>query len=387
MLIGRALNIKEFECEVSILSEQEVHFYRNLQTKTKLNSRDLLKCSGKFEFNEDTCKLVALFDKMELKEIVRSKNEAAIVADEKMALLFQSTFKIGELDEVFDIYVPFLSMPVVVTVHTIQNPNSIATILWDNSFQIPNRQLFEVESSVSWECLGEALKMKFCAPKSNPVSVVPDAEIFSKEILQFLCKKALSQPNASTITWVKFCKDCLPDRIFTFWEWFYGAMKLIREHLCDLWNKNYILGFIDKLSAEQLLLESSPGTFLLRFSDSQIGKLTIASVNLDANSLKKVVHIQPMNFNNPRSLADFILSISQLKTLYPKTEKAVAFGNVSSKVTLVKGYVPIGLQLATDAPIPGASTITGQEDVNNLNENSSIRSPITSEDEPMVLEN
>ena len=37
------------------------------------------------------------------------------------------------------------------------------------------------------------------------------------------------------ITWSQFCKEPLPDRSFTFWEWFYAVMKLTKEDLRGMW--------------------------------------------------------------------------------------------------------------------------------------------------------
>lgn len=38
------------------------------------------------------------------------------------------------------------------------------------------------------------------------------------------------------LSWSQFSKEPLPDRNFTFWEWFYAIMKVTREHLRGLWN-------------------------------------------------------------------------------------------------------------------------------------------------------
>ena len=72
-------------------------------------------------------------------------------------------------------------------------------------------------------------------------------------------------------TWSQFCKDILPDRTFTFWEWFYAIMKLSRDCLIGPWKDNLIIGFISKAQAEEYLSQCAPGTFLLRFSDSELG--------------------------------------------------------------------------------------------------------------------
>ena len=45
-----------------------------------------------------------------------------------------------------------------------------------------------------------------------------------------------------------------------------------------LWMEGFVKGFITKQAAESLLLSKPSGTFLLRFSDSELGGVTIAYV-------------------------------------------------------------------------------------------------------------
>lgn len=102
--------------------------------------------------------------------------------------------------------------------------------------------------------------------------------LLTQENMHFLCEKAfkttLPYPvqNDLTIMWSQFCKEPIPDRSFTFWEWFYAAMKVTREHLRGPWMDGSIIGFIHKSKAEDYLLKCPRGTFLLRFSDSELGE-------------------------------------------------------------------------------------------------------------------
>lgn len=75
------------------------------------------------------------------------------------------------------------------------------------------------------------------------------------------------------ISWAQFCKEPLPDRSFTFWDWFFAIMKLTKDHLLSIWKAGLIVGFINKTKAIETLKQLQvPGTFLLRFSDSELGK-------------------------------------------------------------------------------------------------------------------
>ena len=82
--------------------------------------------------------------------------------------------------------------------------------------------------------------------------------------------------NDLVLSWPLFCKEALPDRNFTFWEWFYRILILTQTHMQKLWMEGYVMGFITKNAAETRLLECPSGTFLLRFSDSELGGVTIA---------------------------------------------------------------------------------------------------------------
>lgn len=82
------------------------------------------------------------------------------------------------------------------------------------------------------------------------------------------------------VTWSLFCKEPLPDRNFTFWDWFYAVMKLTRDQLRGPWNDNLIIGFINKKQAEDTLKKYPGGTFLLRFSDSELGNICKIYVQL-----------------------------------------------------------------------------------------------------------
>lgn len=74
-----------------------------------------------------------------------------------------------------------------------------------------------------------------------------------------------------TISWSQFRKTLVPR--YTFWDWFYANMKIVREHLSTAWKDGYIEGFISKHNTEQKLLVCPPGTFLIRFSESVLGNL------------------------------------------------------------------------------------------------------------------
>lgn len=211
---------------------------------------------------------------MQLKKIKRAEKKGTeSVMDEKFSLLFQSQFSVGGGELVFQVWT--LSLPVVVIVHGNQEPHAWATVTWDNAFAEPGRVPFAVPDKVPWEQVAEALNVKFRFATGRPLT---------EDNLRFLGEKAF-RGNASgleysglLLSWAQFCKEPLPERNFTFWEWFYAVMKLTREHLRGPWMDGYVLGFVRKKQAEEMLATCASGTFLMRFSDSELGGVTIAWV-------------------------------------------------------------------------------------------------------------
>lgn len=191
-----------------------------------------------------------------------------------------------------------MSLPVVVIVHGNQEPQSWATITWDNAFSEVSRIPFAVVDRIPWMNMAVALNMKFTCQTGRSLT---------NDNLYYLCKwlrviatstwsvnfilirisgeKLFRQTinfNADDrpITWSQFCKEPLPDRTFTFWDWFYAVMKLTRDQLRGPWTEGLIIGFINKRQAEDMLLKCQPGTFLLRFSDSELGKFCSPMANI-----------------------------------------------------------------------------------------------------------
>lgn len=221
---------------------------------------------------------------MQLKKIKRAEKKGTeSVMDEKFSLLFQSQFTIGGGELVFQVWT--LSLPVVVIVHGNQEPHAWATVTWDNAFAEAGRAPFAVPEKVPWSQVAEALNVKFKAATGR---------CLTEDNLKFLGEKSFrsNQPGdygPLLLSWSQFCKEPLPERNFTFWEWFYAVMKLTREHLRGPWMDGAIIGFVRKRQAEEMLASCANGTFLLRFSDSELGGVTIAWVGTNANGWYRFV--------------------------------------------------------------------------------------------------
>lgn len=89
-----------------------------------------------------------------------------------------------------------------------------------------------------------------------------------------IIKRPIDHPEHCIISRHQFCKEVYgPGTLkFTFWDWLYELMKLIQNHLKEPWNDGKIHGLISKDQVSRLLINCTLGTFLLRFSDSVLGK-------------------------------------------------------------------------------------------------------------------
>ena len=202
--------------------------------------------------------------------------------------------------------------------------------------------------------MAEALNIKWTSQCGTNRSLTNDN-------IYYLACKAFRNPHLHRdecrnlmITWSQFCREPLPDRSFTFWEWFYRIMILTSNHMKGPWSEGYIMGFASKLEVEQILLDNSMlnGTFILRFSDSEIGGISIAYVRQDPqNGSRQVFMMTPFTTKDlsQRSIADVVLDLDKsLSVVYqsqleggPKAKEVFRkFSSQNQPAATRIGYVP-----------------------------------------------
>ncbi|KAM9462963.1 signal transducer and activator of transcription 5B [Clarias gariepinus] len=330
LLVGGKLNVhmNPPQVKATIINEQQAKALLKNESTRNDSSGEILNNNCVMEYHQTTGTLSAHFRNMSLKRIKRSDRRGAeSVTEEKFTVLFESQFSVGGNELMF--HVKTLSLPVVVIVHGSQDNNATATVLWDNAFSEPGRVPFVVPDKVSWPQLCEALNMKY-------KSEVQSERGLSEENLVFLAQKAFSSSSnnpedyrSMTMTWSQFNRESLPGRNFTFWQWFDGVIELMKKHLKAHWNDGAILGFLNKQQAQDMLLSKPNGTFLLRFSDSEIGGITIAWVAENPNKAgeRMVWNLMPFTTKDfsIRSLADRISDLNHLLFLYPSQPKDEVF--------------------------------------------------------------
>ncbi|XP_044753022.1 signal transducer and activator of transcription 5B isoform X2 [Coccinella septempunctata] len=340
LLVGGKLNVHMTppQVKVTIISEAQANLLLKSDklSKNGESSGEILNNTGTMEYQQATRQLSVSFRNMQLKKIKRAEKKGTeSVMDEKFSLLFQSHFNVGGGELMFQVWT--LSLPVVVIVHGNQEPHAWATVTWDNAFSEAGRVPFAVPDKVQWNKVAETLSLKFRAATGRPLT---------EDNLRFLAEKAFrgnyNESQNPMLTWAQFCKEPLSERNFTFWEWFYAIMKLTREHLRGPWVDGLIMGFVRKKQAEEMLLSCAAGTFLLRFSDSELGGITIAWISDNG----EVFSLQPFTAKDfaIRTLGDRISDLNHLVSLYPDIAKDISFQKYytpyqSSEQTSINGYV------------------------------------------------
>ncbi|XP_062138989.1 signal transducer and transcription activator-like [Drosophila sulfurigaster albostrigata] len=295
--------------ECNIFSERQAKHFVGCQSPhlnmikchlSQMGSGNLQNSSSIMEYQPTKQIFCANFKNMLLKKINRSKTVDRVL-DEKFTLFFYATFKLNDNN----VCAWTFSLPVVVIGHSRQRPKSLATIIWDNAFADVMRIPFVVSDYATWLELSIALNMKFTACTQRPLTA---------DNLAFLHEKLMDRRFDAYITWNTFCKNRLPECTFTFWEWFYSVMKLIKDHLMPLWKANLITGFITKDRTQCELLCAEPGTFLLRFSESKLGAISIAYVN----DQQAITMLSPWTAHDLRiiKLADRIRDLPMLHFLF-----------------------------------------------------------------------
>ncbi|XP_067302182.1 signal transducer and activator of transcription 6 [Pseudorasbora parva] len=319
------------------------------------NVGELLNSTAILEHNTASKSTCATFRNMSIRKIKRADRKGSeSVTEEKFALLFTTEITITGCETPFGIQT--ITLPVVVIVHGSQEINAIATVIWDCAFSEPNRIPFVVPERVPWKQMCEALSSKFMSEVQTPRGL-------DRYHLHFLAQKIFDQPDISEdlsnmpVSWAQFNKEVLPGRNFTFWQWFEGVMDLTKKCLRDYWSEGLIFGFIGKQHLHVILQNKPNGTFLLRFSDSEIGGITIAYVGPTDNGGRKIQNIQPFTKKDLDSagLGDRIRDINCISYVYPdlvKNDVFKKFFTVPSPPN-PDGYLPFKLTTVVN---PGDSS-------------------------------
>ncbi|XP_046866956.1 signal transducer and transcription activator [Drosophila willistoni] len=220
-------------------------------------------------------KRLATFNNLKLQKTKRFDNTIPVL-EEKCALLFHVQILINNQMEC----IWALSKPVVQASHSNQERLADATIFWMNNFPNETDEPFTVQQSVSCENLKAALVHEFNI-RTNFLLHAVNIEYIREILLEFEENELITSEKIFRTHWKQ-------DR--SFWEWFYSLMKFLQPRsnnnneennnrqdvsVSAMWNAGLIAGFISRQRAVDFLENYSVGTFLIRFSETNLNSLNI----------------------------------------------------------------------------------------------------------------
>uniref|UniRef100_A0A158R3S0 Signal transducer and activator of transcription n=1 Tax=Syphacia muris TaxID=451379 RepID=A0A158R3S0_9BILA len=339
LLIGDKLGIKQHlvntNVTVKIIAEDEARMLSTAQISEK-EIKSVGSISNDFEklTMDEKHHMTAKFTNSKLTRIAHRKPPAKVVqtelkgsmnniqtaTDQRYALLFHiSPFQLGNLGK-FDVWT--LSLPLMVTVHGSQDCDAQGSILWQRAFSNNRSAISSDIKAVSWSELANILRHKFTLYTGARRGI-------SDSDLNYMAEKFMVTGTVDNkpITFQRFAKENLRDDVnFSFWEWLFAIMQLIKQKLLKFWDEGWLVGFISKQDASTQMVNAPHATFLLRFSDTQTGAVSIGFVCEDDGSKGIPFHLSPFSIKDldQLSLAQRIASCPQLKEirfLYPDIDK------------------------------------------------------------------
>uniref|UniRef100_A0A8C1JB50 Signal transducer and activator of transcription n=1 Tax=Cyprinus carpio TaxID=7962 RepID=A0A8C1JB50_CYPCA len=282
---------------------------------------------------EESNGMAAEFRHLQLKEKKVTGNRTSegplIVTEELHSITFEAELCWSGMVMNFET----TSLPIVVISNVSQLPSGWASIMWYNMLtsEPKNLSFFVSPPSATWGHLAEVLSWQFSSITKRGLN---------QEQLTMLGTKLLGE---SQIPWNRFCKSG-SEKNFTFWLWIEGILDLIKRHLLSLWDDGCIMGFVTKDQTKAFLYDKLPGTFLLRFSESnRDGAITFSWVEHNANEEPQIRSVEPYTkkelsavslpdiIRNYRVMAADNVPENPLRFLFPSIPKDDAFKKYYSK--------------------------------------------------------
>nr|AAH60933.1 Signal transduction and activation of transcription 1a [Danio rerio] len=333
------VKIPEFNHTVRV----KVQFDKDIVEKRKgFRMFNILGTSMKVMNMEESNGMAAEFRHLQLKERKVTGNRTSegplIVTEELHSITFEAELCWSGLVINFET----TSLPIVVISNVSQLPSGWASIMWYNMLisEPKNLSFFVTPPPATWGQLQEVLSWQFSSITKRGLNPEQLSMLGNK----LLGPKAASDPEAQ-IPWNRFCKSG-SEKNFTFWLWIEAVLDLIKRHLLSLWDDGCIMGFVTKDRTKSLLNNKAPGTFLLRFSESnRDGAITFSWVEHDANEDPQIRSVEPYTkkelsavslpdiIRNYRVMAADNVPENPLRFLYPQIPKDDAFKKYYSKPT------------------------------------------------------
>jgi hypothetical protein len=183
---------------------------------------------------------------------------------EKYALNFKASVEISGCK----IEIQTISHPLILVNNQSDEVTARGILLWDAAFSDQDRRPFNCRESVKWSEFASVL---------NTLFRVKTGRGLDQHHLDYLARLFFnSRENVDLNSSVKEKQAVLASvkyfggRKFSFWTWIWANLSLVRDIVNDEWKAGLIYGFISKEDARNKLMNCEKGTFLVRFSESDI---------------------------------------------------------------------------------------------------------------------
>jgi hypothetical protein len=233
------------------------------------------------------------------------KNEE-LVTEQKYAFIFYTSVTIFGRE----IKLRVTSLPVILTSQTSQALMAKGTLIWDAAFSEQDRKPYVYRDKVPWPEFATMLSALFL--QNTGRGLTPEQLNYLARLV-FKQKRDLDSYDDKTVSEKQIIRDKMSrSGDFSFWKWVWANMNLVKKHVQKEWIDGLIYGFISKDDAQRLMINMPCGTFLLRFSETNIensqksdisGCLTLAFVEINPETgLPKIYHVR--EYLSPKELAE-----------------------------------------------------------------------------------
>ncbi|XP_068121276.1 signal transducer and activator of transcription 2-like [Hyperolius riggenbachi] len=260
-----------------------------------------------------------------------------------------------------------VTLPFVVISNPNQSTRAWASVLWFNLLSEDPKDVtfFCKPRDAPWTLLANAISWQFSCCTQRGLNE-KQLEMLGEK----LCGTVPTQK--STVKWRKFSKDKMKGFSFTFWVWFDATVKLVKEHLQNIWNDGHVMGFVSRSEVNSLLKPKQPGTFLLRFSESIKEAITYSWVEPYGKLIHSVAPYTKKDLSiialteiiRNYQLIQENIQDNPLQYLYPDVPRDEAFGKYYKEIDDVtlkgwqyvkRGSVIVSRRDAAESPFSSAS--------------------------------
>uniref|UniRef100_A0A914VZB6 SH2 domain-containing protein n=1 Tax=Plectus sambesii TaxID=2011161 RepID=A0A914VZB6_9BILA len=189
--------------------------------------------------------------------------------DGKYVLLYEIAPVLGKGETSSNLHpIWTISHPFILISNSADYCDAFATVLWSRAFKD--------EKEIEWSTLSAVLNKVF-----DYLTGGTKRSLSESDLLYFRRKLGVRR-DSDTVSLKRFSKNNVePDVTFSFWSWFFHVCKIIKKNSLPYWEKGYLMGFDTKESIAKKISVDHKCCFLLRFSDSQLGSLSISRFDFD----------------------------------------------------------------------------------------------------------